>query len=158
MGNESARTYMIGDIFRNLPGPYSDNDKPGLRSDAVVNSPSEVLVQDVVLHGDLFGPLSPRFGACDLMRRSQDAGFDFGDFEVLGRLENVPCLGRGIAAHHTPDVPRYGEMVRFAFDRLGWDPDRFEVYRCRMEYPVMPSRVVVWFPLPERNPVVSAGA
>lgn len=58
-------------------------------------------------------------------------------------------LGKGPSVMHTPDVPRYAEMIQYAFDRLGWDEARFDVYRCRVEYPVMPSSVVVRFDLPE---------
>ncbi len=46
-------------------------------------------------------------------------------------------------------MPRYGEMAAYVFDRLGWDAEQFEVFRCRVEYPVMHSAVVVRFPLPE---------
>ena len=45
-------------------------------------------------------------------------------------------------------MPRYVEMARYAFARLGWDGEQFEVYRCRVEYPVMHSAVVIRFPLP----------
>jgi hypothetical protein len=40
------------------------------------------------------------------------------------------------------------ELCRYAFERLGWDAERFDVYRCRVEYPVLPSTVVMQFELP----------
>ena len=33
---------------------------------------------------------------------------------------------------------------------LGWDPERFDVFRRRVEYPVMHSVVSMQFDLPER--------
>ena len=64
-------------------------------------------------------------------------------------LESVMYLGQGLSVLPTREVPRYVELARYATDRLGWDADRFDVYRCRIEYPVMPSTVVLRFDLPE---------
>ena len=61
----------------------------------------------------------------------------------------VSYLGKGPSVLHTPDVPRYAQMGRYVFERVGWDGDRFDVYRCRVEYPVMPSSVAMCFDLPE---------
>jgi len=36
-------------------------------------------------------------------------------------------------------------------ERLGWDSADFQAFRLRMEYPVLPSSLVVEFPLPERG-------
>ena len=55
----------------------------------------------------------------------------------------------------TPDVPRYPELVRYALDRAGFDAEKFDVYRCRVEYPVMPSTVALTWELPKR-PVTRA--
>jgi hypothetical protein len=37
----------------------------------------------------------------------------------------------------------------FAFDRMGWNPDRFTLTRLRVEYPVITTALVVRFDLPE---------
>lgn len=50
---------------------------------------------------------------------------------------------------HTPDVPSYSGMAQLAFDRLGSESDSFDVYRCRTEYPVMPTTVVLRTDLPD---------
>jgi hypothetical protein len=59
----------------------------------------------------------------------------------------VVYLGRGTDVMDTPEAPRHGEMMGYALGRLGWDAGKFEVYRCLIEYPVMPSSVVVQFDL-----------
>ncbi len=41
-------------------------------------------------------------------------------------------------------------MAQRACDRLGWDAERFEVHRLRVEYPVMQSSIVMQFDLPEK--------
>jgi hypothetical protein len=59
------------------------------------------------------------------------------------------CLGQGTSVLPTPDVPRYVEMADYVAERVRWDLDQFEVYRCRVEYPVMHSAVVIRFDLPK---------
>ena len=44
----------------------------------------------------------------------------------------------------------YPEMGRYLLERLGWHGDRSDVYRCRIEYPVLPSTAVIVFELPEQ--------
>jgi hypothetical protein len=63
--------------------------------------------------------------------------------------ESVTYLGKGPSVLYTADVPRYPELANYAFERLGWDGERFDVYRCRVEYPVLPSTVAMVFDLPE---------
>ena len=69
---------------------------------------------------------------------------------MLPLKESLIYLGRGAAVMRSRDVPRYEEMVRYAMKRVGWAPGRFHVYRVRIEYPIMPSSVVIHFDLPER--------
>ena len=59
-------------------------------------------------------------------------------------------LGRGPSVLHTADVPRYSKIAGYVFDRLGWDGSRFDVYRCRVQSPVVPSTVTLQFELPEK--------
>ena len=73
--------------------------------------------------------------------------------------EVVTHVGRGAQALCTPDVPRLAEMVQYVFDRLGWDGEQFEAYRCRIAYPIMPSTIEISTELPaapaEKGPAPS---
>jgi len=60
-------------------------------------------------------------------------------------------LGAGPDAIHLSDLPRYPEMIAQVCDRLGWDVSQFDVYRCRIEYPIMTSLAAIWFPMPEKG-------
>jgi hypothetical protein len=60
----------------------------------------------------------------------------------------VDRLGVGSNAVATPDVPQYPEMLAYLCERAGWDPERFEVFRCRVQYPILNSVVAVRFQLP----------
>jgi len=45
-------------------------------------------------------------------------------------------------------VPRYVELGRYVFERLGWDGDRFRVHRLRLAYPPIPAAVAIVHELP----------
>ena len=51
----------------------------------------------------------------------------------------------------TPRGSEQVEMAAWALERVGWDSEKFYVYRCRVKYPVMPSSVVIRYDLPERK-------
>jgi len=42
-------------------------------------------------------------------------------------------------------------MVDHVLSRVGWEGDRFLVYRCLVEYPVMPSTIMIRYELPEKH-------
>ena len=55
----------------------------------------------------------------------------------------------GLSVVHAPYVPRYTEMIGYTLDKLGWDSKRFDVYRVRMQFPIIPTSVLVTYELPE---------
>ena len=93
------------------------------------------IAPEVLVHGD---------------HRSGDAIPEGRECDLLPLRELVVYMGKGPSVLQTLDVPRYPEMAQYAFDRLGWDGEKFDVYRCRVAYPVMPSSVVVRFDLLEK--------
>ena len=44
-------------------------------------------------------------------------------------------------------MPRYDEMRSFVFERLGWDHAEFDVYRLRVEYPILSTALALSFKL-----------
>lgn len=68
----------------------------------------------------------------------------------LPNRDHATLIGSGLNALHTPDLPRYGDLIEHSLARIGLDPERFSVYRLRIEYPVVPSTVAIDFPLPTR--------
>ena len=72
---------------------------------------------------------------------------------TLQRLEfkaEIKYMAKGHKALRTPEIPRYSEMARYVFNRTDWDGERFDVYRCRIAYPILPSTTGIRFNLPER--------
>jgi hypothetical protein len=53
----------------------------------------------------------------------------------------IERLGAGLEGAATADVPRYPQLLRFAFDAGRLDPRQFEGYRIRIEFPLLPTGV-----------------
>ena len=56
-------------------------------------------------------------------------------------------MGPADGVIRTAEVPRYDEMRGFVFQRLGWNPADFDVYRLRVDYPVLSTAMALSFKL-----------
>lgn len=116
---------------------------------AEVSTPTRVLVFDVILHEDVFPGSEPSL-------RLYDTSFDgtasvndpSRDIDRLDLLERVEHLGTGIDRCQAGDVPNYGELLRETAAASGIDGSRCRVYRCRIDYPVYGSQVMMAFDAP----------
>jgi hypothetical protein len=151
LGKSSAMTCIFGNILRRAGSRFRDQERTQQIEQTIVRVPSQVLIRDILVHQDVFGEISPEvvvYGD----QRGGDLTPSKRPCDRLPLREAVVYLGRGLSVMQTPEVPRYIEMIDYACNRMGWDAKKFDVYRCRVEYPVMPSSVVVQFDLPEKPP------
>lgn len=132
---------------------YRDEVNDDLSAVARVRTPCGMLVLDVLIYDEMFGKVNP------IVSVFNDAVG--GDLPTTTRpndrlpvREFVRHLGRSVDCLHTPDVSRYAEMVDSALERLGWDHTKFDVYRCRVEFLLVPSSVVMKFNLPDKDDYV----
>lgn len=150
VGNTGAVTAILGDVMRQAESRFREPHNPDFAVMMGINKPYKVLLFDLMVREGTYGDPTP------VPRGVIYNDADEPQLPLTNRKdilsENVPVvyMGKGPSVLHTADVPRYAEMAQYAFDKLGWDGERFEVYRCRVEYPVMMSSVVMQFGLPER--------
>ena len=150
VGNTAAFNCIIGEVARRVASYYRDERNRYGDLTARMRTPSEVLLFDQFVHEDVFGPITPEVLVYGDLRGGSEIPGDQRARDQLPAWETVEYLGKGPGVIHTPDVPRYAEMARYVFDRLGWDGERFDVYRIRVQYPIIPSSVVMRHELPER--------
>lgn len=139
VGNTAALTMVTGELTRQTAPAFQTEHSEQMDWGAWVTMPCEVLIFDQFIHRDVFPP-SPR--QVRVFANLMDPAH-FGDGLLLPISEQVVTPGRGLQVIHTPEVPRYAEMAKHVFDRLGWDAQQFELYRLRIQYPPMPTAVVV---------------
>jgi hypothetical protein len=149
VGNTSSLTCITGDVVWSAASSYQDEHNRQGELLTSIHTPCRVLIHDVLIYKDMFGPISPEVFVYDDYWRKV-SGYKIKPEAIsLAAPEEVMCLGQGTSVLPTPDVPRYVEMADYVAERVRWDLDQFEVYRCRVEYPVMHSAVVIRFDLPK---------
>ena len=149
VGNRAAVTCIEGHATPAALPRYSEEGNRISGTVVTVRTPCEMLVLDLVLRKDTYGPVEPKAYV-----HAEHMGEMTWDTVIQNRFRlpfspPVHYLGRGPSVLHTSDVPRYAELGAYLFERMGWDGEQFDVYRCRFEYPVMPASVEVRFDLPE---------
>ena len=139
MGNTAALTLVTGELTRRTARTCKTKHTEQMDWGVWITTPCEVLIFDQFIHKDLFPP-SPR--EVRMYANLTDPA-RFADGQLLPVFERVEMLGRGQEVVHSPDIPRYGEMAQYLFERLGWDARQFELHRLRIRFPPMPTAVVV---------------
>lgn len=149
VGNTAAVTCVEGHLNRGAVPRYREPGNQIGGHLAEVRVPCETLLLDLVVREDTFGPIRPTVHMCaDHLADVRTPGGN-APWQSLEPFESVKRLGRGPGSLYTPEYPRYPELARYAFERLGWDGERFDVYRCRVEYPILPSTIALFFDLPD---------
>lgn len=143
VGKTSAINCVIGEIMRQAAPARRCETNMNATYVTRVRTPARLLVDDHFVNEELCGRMDPTTVVyCNLADNVRD------ECDRLQVLETVQYMGKASDVLHTPEVPRYSDMISFVFDRVGWDASRFDVYRFRMEYPIMLSEVRVSHPLP----------
>jgi len=146
VGNRGSLTCLLGEIGRAVEPYVRSESYPRLVFAAFPRTPAETLIFDLIIHRDMLGRLNPTahmFG--DLFNQGPNCPLEV---DRLPLAEKVEFLGSGADAVHAAEVPRYREMARFALDRVGWPESEFDVYRLRVPYPLIPTRLEIAQDLP----------
>ncbi len=138
VGLLGQRTLVTGEILRNIaPTHAMPNDKTA-HFGTGVRIPTEMLHFDMYVKVGLFGDVERE------LRVFSDIGgtVTFSDSDALSVSDSISKLGRGLSLTQSPELPGYREMSKDVFNRLGLDPDEYELFRIKMAYPPMPASVM----------------
>ena len=149
VGNRSAITCIDGYLARAAVPKYRDKTNLYGAMLTWVPIPCEVLVLDLVVHEGALGSLNPIVGCYSSMLNESELPGAMESCDRLPLNESVVFLGRGLPVLHSADIARHAEMYAAVFEKLGWPSERFDVYRCRIAFPVMLSSVLIRFDLPQ---------
>lgn len=149
VGRTAAETCVTGEIIRGVEPRYRE---PGYDRSALflrMRTPCEVAVLDVFSHRDLYEMVewearlySDLFTGEVLTRHRQ--------YDELELREEIEHLGTGTSAARLPAMPRYRELLDYAFEKVGWRSEEFRLYRVRLDYPITPTDLVLSNRLGER--------
>lgn len=153
VGEKGAITCVFsGPPFRNVEARGRSEDESKAHLNAHIRTPSTMLIHDLLVHHERFGPLTPEVSVYSEVHREVRSAATRDDRYRLPVRLNVEYLGRGPTVIRTPDVPRYPQLVRHVCGLHNWNAEDFDVYRLVMSYPIVPSAVVISFEVPELPP------
>lgn len=150
VGQCGAITCFEGHVVRGIGSRYWSEDDPWSCACQKVRTPCEAVILDFLVREGTFGGNQPQAASCCEHFHELRGENPWMQRSLPTTRETVSYLGRGASVLQTQDFPRYPELARSVFDRLGWNDQAFDVYRCRIEYPVVPSTLMIYFDLPKR--------
>ncbi len=146
VGFSGQQTVFTCEVLRELAPAYATEQSQRAHFGAASRTPSEGLLFDHFVHKDLFPGVKRRL--CVFSELNSPVTMAEEDLLPVG--ESLDHLGRGTGVARTAEVPGYLELLRWVFDRLGWDGDDFQLYRARLAYPPIPTSVMIRHDLPAR--------
>jgi hypothetical protein len=122
--------------------PGAEDVPSGVDSEMFITIPTEALVLDVMLSAGWSDPSTARAAVYGRRhhpehveeKRSADLFPQHETVSYLGALENIPPVA---------GAPYHQAAVRDVVGRYGWGGMRFDVYRCRIEYPVLHTLIAL---------------
>lgn len=147
IGRTSAIDLAFGTEWRNSPmlvDPISN--LPFIHTAMTVRTPSELLIFDLLVHRPSYGRVKPEVSAAQSMPMDELPSVS----RVAPQLElseTVLDLGPADKVIGTPDWPTYGGVLRYIAPRFNCDLSEYDVYRFRLEYPVVGSIIRLHFDL-----------
>lgn len=116
---------------------------------AEVATPLRTLSFTALVHDDVYPGEDPQLHIYDTVPEGvANVNDPSRDIDRTEHTESVQRLEGGAAAMRDSGVHRYGDMVAHVLDRTGWSPGAFRAYRCRVEFPIYGSQVVMAFDPP----------
>ena len=149
VGNTGRTTCLFGEITRGPEPRYRTASHP-VNSVAVrLRMPCEILVLDAFIHRDLFGDRVPELNCFNELFAGQilAKGQECDRMEIH---EKVRRPGTGADNLRIPEIPRYPDMIHYAFDRIGEESAKFNLFRVRIRFPPIPAVYLLEQELPER--------
>jgi hypothetical protein len=150
VGNRGAITCFTGWRARNVAGRYRAPNNMQAIVHGAVRVPCESITICMLTRTGLFEGATPELAVysdhmAELPYPIRTHRMD----KLLLPDERVMYLGRGANTLCSPEIPQLANLAQAVFDRLGWDGDQFEVHRCTIAYPILPSTVAISTDLPE---------
>lgn len=145
LGITSEVSYFTGHVLPEFGPVFTKDPDGGVDFKRFVRTPAEASITDMLMHESVWDETPPELQV--FAWPLSDSIHVYKDSDLLPVQERAVLLGRGPNAGRTPLVPRYTEMVRYAMDRVGWNPQEFRVFRGHVDYPMLHTRIRMVFKL-----------
>ncbi|MBL8762590.1 MAG: hypothetical protein JNL50_14945 [Phycisphaerae bacterium] len=112
------------------------DDEPELGVTSMVRVPTELYIADLLVPA---GAMDPESATVRVYGCLEDvSGAETASLEYLLPSSHAPeYLGRSLDSLHSKDFPRGPELIRFVLRDLGRSREDFDIFRCRIPYPML---------------------
>jgi len=139
VGQSGLRTLVTGEIVRNIGPVHATAHDRMAHFGTAVRTPAEALHFDLFVEQGLFGEVERELRVFSDLA----SNISFDDRDALATSARVARLGRGLGLAHTPDVSGYADLAGEVCERVGINPERYELFRVRIAYPPLSTTVMI---------------
>ena len=144
LGVGACMSFVIGERQRPVECDLDGSGRPVWRTGAKRASPAGVGMTDLFVDPALVEHPSARVFVVGGVANEYDYEQPDDQRHRFPVQERAEVAGRGPGAAVCDEVPRYGEMLEWAFDSVGWEGrERYALLRCRVDYPVLHTTTLV---------------
>jgi hypothetical protein len=150
LGRRGAVNLAFGQVWRDTQlSPSEDGKTFGWTNLTHILTPTALFIEDMLVHRPSFPRLAHEFqvyGHC-----SREDSFEFERTQPrLPFRELIIKMEGGADDARIHGIPQYHEMLAWTCDRLNWRLDDFDVYRVRIEYPLLDTLLSLRFDRDDR--------
>lgn len=142
LGQASAVDLTSGSKLAEDPPWGMRGDRRYDRLVVMFRTPVARCILDYAVHRPTMGNVIPQILVTDQVFPDQKPS-DISSRDLLPIGIAVQRVEGGLASADTAAAPRYGELLRWACLRMGWDRSEFDLYRVVMDYPVLHTSAVL---------------
>ena len=140
IGQRSSVNLVFGRIVRDVPlEPLEDGKEEGFGQSVSTTVPTALIIADQLVH-------RPSFPKVEFRVDVRWPRFPFETTEESNKLslpfrERIVRLEAGVDGARTREVPQYIELLQYICDHRKWKMEDFDVYRLRIEYPILHTKI-----------------
>jgi len=153
IGGKDALYDMLDSVH--VPAGLSKFPRPGQKTrgtSVVPDVPVVTLVNDVILHGDIFKGAQPKLIVYKTMGKGAADNEDpLRDTDRMATNDEIASLGTGLTNLGIQEIPKYQEMVNYLCEQNGFAPEEFRTYRLQVQYPVCGFQYIMAFPVADQQ-------
>ena len=137
IGKRSATTFFTTNF---VPDANQGDSVPIWVAETMITLPVEVCVSDMLVPRGWADPATIKTTAFGNLVYPDEA-LSHHEEDRLPMNGSGVYLGGNLDALEIPDAPRYPEMIRHVLRAHGWEGVEFDVFRCRVPYPILHSAI-----------------
>ncbi len=144
IGRKSAVDLTFGGVAYGVPYSVDTDGRKIFRAGTTFRAATGLHVANLLVHRPSFGDVEPELTAF-LSSPGDESPAVARSAPQLPLSDKVVHLGRADKATATPDFARFPQLLADAARKVDWDLSEFDLFRARIEYPVLSTVIRLQF-------------